>query len=105
MKIQDETQVVGRPVHDLQGRRLGRAVSVHCAPDPYTVEWLLVRLRGWGRSLRVVPAASMSLDEGGVLTVPFTREIVRGSPAQTDRRDGSGFIAHDMDLYYATSHA
>ena len=57
MKIQGESQVLGLPVSNRDGRRLGRIVAVDCAPqDSYTAVWFVLRLRGWRRGLRAVPA-------------------------------------------------
>jgi len=68
VKIQGESQVLGLPASDCDGRRLGRIVAVDCAPqDSYTAVWFVLRLRGWRRGLRAVPsilaapAASASL--------------------------------------------
>jgi len=82
VKIQGENQLLGLPVADCNGRRLGRILAVDCAPeDSYTAVWFVLRLRGWRRGLRAVPAerARWSAERG--LDVPVRREAVLASPA------------------------
>jgi len=82
VKIQGESQVLDRPVVDAGGRGLGRVIAVKCAPeDPYTVEWFVLRLRGWRRGRRAVPAARADWRAGGGLRVSFARDVVLASPA------------------------
>jgi hypothetical protein len=82
VKIQGEGQVLGLPVADVDGRRLGRIVAVDCAPqDSYMAVWFVLRLRGWRRALRAVPAQRARWYTGGGLEVPVRREVVFASPA------------------------
>jgi hypothetical protein len=81
VKIQGESQVLDRPDVDADGRGLGRVIAVKCAPDdPYTVEWFVLRLRGWRRGRRAVPAARADWRAGGGLRVSFARDVVLASP-------------------------
>jgi hypothetical protein len=82
VKIQGESQVLGLPIADRDGRRLGRIVAVDCAPqDPYTAMWFVVRIGGWRHGLRAVPAEHAAWYAGGGLDVPVRREVVLASPA------------------------
>jgi len=103
VKIQGSEQVAGRLVRDGDGRRLGRVIGIECAPDPYTVAWLLVALTGPGRKrLRAVPARAARSDDRGVVYVPFRRGQVLRSPVPA--RPGPGradFVDDEVDAYYA----
>lgn len=101
VKIQSETQVLGRPVRDGQGRRLGRVVAVDCAPDPYTAAWFLLHLSGWRRQLRAVPACSASWDKHGALAVPYPRQVVEQSPQRSRDGQGAAFVAGELEAFYA----
>ena len=82
MKIQWETQLLGLPVADEVGRRLGRVAAVYCTGDLSTVVWLVVRLPGIRRRWRAIPAGQACWDDAEQITlrVPFRRERVLASP-------------------------
>jgi hypothetical protein len=102
VKVQGREQVLGQPVRDSDGRRLGRVVGVQCAPDPYTVVWFLVALTGWRRRVRAVPAAAARWSEYGAVDVPFRRDQVLQSPAPAaDHPVGADFVRDDLQAYYA----
>lgn len=85
VKIQGETQVLGVPLCDAAGRRIGRVVAVACAPDPYSAAWFVVRLRGWHRQVRAVPAGRAEWTGSGALGVPYRRADVLASPVLPGR--------------------
>ena len=101
MKIQGENQVLGMPVSDTDGRRLGRVVALDCAPDPYTAAWFVLRLRGWRRRLRAVPAQHAQWGCGVELRVPYRRDQVLASPAlAAEQRDAAG-SHREVEAFYA----
>lgn len=82
MKIQNTTQVVDRPLVDIGGRRIGTVVALHCAPDPYTAAWALVRLPGLRRQLRGVPMSGARWATRDAIAVDVPRErVVAAEPA------------------------
>ena len=86
MKIQGESQVVGLPVADTDGRRLGRNAAVDYTPqDPHAAAWFVVRLHGWRRGLRAVPAERSGLSFGRVVGPPLFDRPQR--PRLRDGRD------------------
>jgi hypothetical protein len=102
VKIQGEACVLGTAVRDGEGRRLGRVVAVDCAPDPYTVAWFVLRLPGWRRQLRAVPAFGASWLAQGVLCVPYRRELVADSPVLHEDGADLGLLRNELEAFYAT---
>jgi len=83
LAVHGESQVLGLPIADQDGRSLGRIVTVDCSPqDPYTATWFVLRLNGLRRRWRAVPAqlAGWSVTDG-TLRVRLRRQIVLTSPA------------------------
>jgi hypothetical protein len=82
VKIRWETHLLGMPVVDADGRRLGRVAAAYCTPAPYLVVWLVVRLPGVRRRWRAVPAEGAHRITGAAtgLWVPYRREQVLASP-------------------------
>jgi hypothetical protein len=93
--------VLGLPVADMEGRHLGRVVAVDCAPDPYSVAWFVVRLWGWRRHVRAVPARRAVWLPLGGLGVPYLRPDVLASPALSE--DGLHDLAcrRAIEAFYA----
>jgi membrane-associated protein len=77
VKIQGESQVLGQPIRDSDGRRFGRIMAVDCSPeDPYTAALFMLRLRGLRRRLRAVPAQQARWHAAGGLQVPLRRWVL-----------------------------
>jgi hypothetical protein len=102
VKIQGESQVLGMPVVDVEGRRLGRIAVVDCAPDPYTAVWFVLRLHGWRHQLRAVPAQHAQWGTGADLQVPYRREQVYASPVLSDACVGSAGGHGAAEAFYAS---
>ncbi len=98
MKIQAESQLIDVEVRDPDGRPVGRIAAVVCGPDPYTVRWLLVRLR-WRRARRAVPAGAAVWNSGTGVQVPFTRAHIAASAAVSAGKSTAD--RHGADDYYA----
>jgi hypothetical protein len=103
VKIQGEAQVVGRLVRDCDGRSLGRVVAVECAPDPYTATWFVLRLPGWRRQLRAVPASRAAWHGAGTLSVPCPRAVVVQSPPLSRDELRSGLVRGDLEAHFLAS--
>ena len=101
MKIQGESQVLGMPVADVDDRRLGHIVAVDCTPDPYNAAWFVVRLHGWRRGLRAVPAHDADWSTGAGLRVSYRRAQILASP--TPSKDGAQDLAcrRAIEAFYA----
>jgi hypothetical protein len=105
VKIQGEKQVLDCAVRDGEGRRLDRVVRVERAPDPYTAAGLLLRLPGWRRRLRAVPASGAGWQAGGPLSGPYRRTTVLQSPPPSKDAQRSGFVRRELDAFYQAAGA
>jgi hypothetical protein len=108
VKIQGKDQLRGMVATDERGRRLGRVVAVGCGDDPYTAEWFALRLRGWRRRVRAVPAGCAHWSahgSGGGVQVPYSQAQILTSPALSPEHvDDSDDLCDRADTaaYYAT---
>jgi hypothetical protein len=102
VKIQGDSQVLDLPVVDVEGRRVGRVAAVDCAPDPYTAVWFVLRLHGWRRQLRAVPAQHAQWGTGAELQVPYRREQGYASPVLSEARVGTAGSDADPAVFYAS---
>lgn len=112
VKIQGREQVLGQLVYGSNGRRLGHVAAVQCAPDPYTVAWLVIqmsgalpaRVAGRRRRLRAVPGATARWGEDSGVSVPYQRDQVLNSPPLAPNDfSASGLAAQALDDYYRTA--
>jgi len=101
VKVQGEAQLLHVPVADSGGRRLGRVVAVDCSPDPYSAAWLVLRLRGLRRQLRAVPAREANFPPIGELAVPYSRAVVRASPALSSTSLNVAVCRAAVEAFYA----
>ncbi|MGI8416453.1 MAG: hypothetical protein ACR2P2_09690 [Nakamurella sp.] len=70
--------LIGAPVVDGSGRRIGEAAGILVDPYSLHVGWLLVAMMGGGEA--VVPATATSANAAGQLVVPFDAAMVAGAP-------------------------
>ena len=103
MKIQWESHLLGMPVVDADGRRLGRVAAGYCTPDPYLVVWFVLRLPGVRRRWRPVPAEGARGNTGAVtgLWVPYRREQVLASPVVDLDSLGTARCRSEVEAFYA----
>lgn len=80
MKVQGADHLLGQPVSDVQGRRIGRIVALTFGRDPFAPAWLILVLSLVRRRLRAVPASDLTWSERQGLTVPLARSAVLDSP-------------------------
>jgi hypothetical protein len=71
-------EVVGEPVLDVEGYRIGKVAQLAYEPTTLSPEWLVVKTSRLGRP-RLVPVASAA-ERGGMVHVPFSKETVLAAP-------------------------
>lgn len=87
MKVQGPGQLVGQPVLDVHGRRVGVIRRVLCAPgDRYTAQWAIVTMAPLGCRARLVPLADARHQDRGI-QLPHRRALVAASPRLRTRSD------------------
>jgi hypothetical protein len=85
VKIQGSSQILGQPVFAADGRRAGTVTRLRRrSDDPYTVTWVLIRLRGPLRRLRAVPAVDAAALPYRGVRVPYGYQEIVASPPATD---------------------
>jgi hypothetical protein len=91
------------PVVDEDGRRLGRLVAAYCAPDPYTVVWLVLRLPGVRRRWRAVPAELTQCNTASEISlqVPYRREQVLASPVVDEDSLDTSRCRGEVEAFYS----
>lgn len=100
MNIHDELPVRGRTVRDSAGHRLGRIVAVNYAASGTSEAWYLLRLTGWWRQLRAVPAASARRGRRRSVQLAFTRAAVLPSPQLSRQGRRHGFSRAELQSFY-----
>jgi hypothetical protein len=103
VNIQWETQLLGMPVLDVDGRRLGRVGAAYWLPDPLRVVWFVVRLPGVRRRRRAVPAERAQWDTKAEidLRVPYRHEQMLASPVVDEDSLGSASCRGEVEVFYA----
>lgn len=103
MKVQNREQILGWPVRGSDGRRLGRVHAVKCAPDRYTLAWLLIRRGAWRRDLRAVPATRVEVDDSGALQVPYRHDQVAHAPELPAKTPIDPATWTEIESFYAAT--
>lgn len=103
MRIQEQTRLLGVAVVDEDGRRLGRVAAAYCSPDLGAVVWFVLRLPGFRRRWRAVPArgAHWNNAAGMSLWVPYRRERVLASPVVDEDSLDTARGRGDVEAFYA----
>jgi sporulation protein YlmC with PRC-barrel domain len=70
--------VVGEPVVDGEGQRIGKVAQIALEPNTYRAEWLVLKTSLFGRH-RLVPVG-YATEEGGMVKVPFKKGTVLDAP-------------------------
>jgi hypothetical protein len=103
VKIEWDTQLLGTPVVDQDGHRLGRIAAAYCTPDPYTAVWFALRLPRLRRRWRAVPAQGAHWNDTAQrgLWVPYRRERVLVSPAVDEDSLDFAHRRGEVEQFYA----
>lgn len=98
MNIHDKLSMLGPTVSDCAGRRLARIVKIGYAATTtskaWSKAWHLLRLTGWRREFRAVPAISPRRGNRRSVHRAFTRAAVLGSRQRSrqGRRHGVSWL-------------
>jgi hypothetical protein len=101
VNIHDELPVRGRTVRDSAGHRLGRIVEIDYAATGTSEAWYLLRLTGWRREFRAVPAVSARRGTRRSVQLAFTRAAVLGSPQLSRQGRRHGVSRSELRAFYA----
>jgi len=101
VNIHDELPVRGRLVRDYAGHRLGRIVEIDYAATGTSEAWYLLRLTGWLREFRAVPAISARRGKRRSVQMAFTRAAVLGSPQLSRQGHRHGVNRSELHAFYA----
>src|SRR5882757_1195965 len=91
-------QVVGHPVHDSEGKKIGDAKHMYLDDRTGEPEWVTVRTGFFGNNETFVPtrAARLSQDH---LEVPYDKETVKGAPNVDVDSGGHLSVEEERHLY------
>jgi sporulation protein YlmC with PRC-barrel domain len=70
--------IVGEPVVDPEGQRIGKVMHIAYEPNTLRPEWLVLKTSRFGRP-RLVPVDAADA-RGDTVHVPFPKDMVLGSP-------------------------
>jgi hypothetical protein len=103
VKIEWDTQLLGSPVVDQDGHRLGRVAAAYCTPDLDTAVWFVLRLPGLRRRWRAVPARHADWNDTAhrSLWVPHRREQVLASPVVDEDSLEADGRRGEVEQFYA----
>ena len=89
-------KIVGQDVHGSDGARIGTARQVYADDQTGQPEWVTVRTGLFGTRESFIPLADADAS-GGRLTVPYTKDFVKGAPNLDD--DGHLSPEEEEQLY------
>ncbi len=92
----DVQDVMGSPVHDASGEKIGKAGQVYLDDESGAPEWVTVSTGLFGTKESFVPVTQASFTDG-VLTVPVAKSTVKDAP-QIDE-DGHLSPEQEAELY------
>jgi uncharacterized protein (TIGR02271 family) len=88
--------IVGQDVHGSDGAKIGTARQVYADDQTGQPEWVTVRTGLFGTKETFIPLADADAS-GGRLTVPYTKDFVKGAPNLDD--DGHLSSEEEQQLY------
>jgi hypothetical protein len=91
-------QVVGHPVYDARGRKIGPAKHMYLDDATGNPVWVTVRTGRFGGRETFVPTGAARVVEGH-LEVPFAKEKVKGAPTVALDTDGHLSAEQENRLY------
>lgn len=103
VNIHDQIPVRGRTVRDSAGHRLGRIVAIEYAATGSCEAWYLLRLTGWRREFRAVPAAAARRGQRLWVQLVCSRATVLSSPQLSRRGRHYGFSRRELRAFYTSA--
>jgi hypothetical protein len=95
---EDVSRVVGRPVYDVRGRKIGPAKHMYLDDSTGEPVWVTVGTGLFGGRETFVPTGAARVVEGH-LEVPFAKAEVRGAPSVALDTDGHLSAEQESRLY------
>jgi len=91
-------QVVGRPVHDSEGKKIGDAKHMYLDDRTGEPEWVTVKTGFFGNNETFVPTRAARLAQDH-LEVPYDKETVKGAPNVDVDSGGHLSVEEERHLY------
>ncbi|MFI0720285.1 PRC and DUF2382 domain-containing protein [Streptomyces sp. NPDC021224] len=91
-------QVVGHPVHDAEGKKVGDAKHMYLDDNTGAPEWVTVKTGFFGSNETFVPTRSARLVQDH-LEVPYAREKIKGAPNVDVDSGGHLSVEEEQHLY------
>jgi stress response protein YsnF len=91
-------QVVGHPVHDAEGKKVGDAKHMYLDDSTGNPEWVTVKTGFFGSAETFVPTRSARLVEDH-LEVPYPKEKIKGAPNVDVDSGGHLSVDEERQLY------
>ncbi|MFI0896370.1 PRC and DUF2382 domain-containing protein [Streptomyces sp. NPDC020983] len=91
-------QVVGHPVHDAEGKKVGDAKHMYLDDNTGNPEWVTVKTGFFGSNETFVPTRSARLVQDH-LEVPYAREKIKGAPNVDVDSGGHLSVEEEQHLY------
>ena len=94
--------IMGERVVDPTGHRIGRVTQVALEPQTFRAMWLVLKTSRFGRRPRLVPIES-AVDEGGAISVPFSKEMVLEAPVPAVPTSPAGSEITALEAHYGVA--
>lgn len=91
-------QVVGQPVHDAEGKKIGDAKHMYLDDNTGNPEWVTVKTGFFGSNETFVPTRSARLVQDH-LEVPYPKEKIKGAPNVDVDSGGHLSVEEEQHLY------
>lgn len=91
-------QVVGHPVHDAEGKKVGDAKHMYLDDNSGNPEWVTVKTGFFGSNETFVPTRSARLVQDH-LEVPYPKEKIKGAPNVDVDAGGHLSVEEEQHLY------
>jgi hypothetical protein len=91
-------QVVGHPVHDAEGKKVGDAKHMYLDDNTGSPEWVTVKTGFFGSNETFVPTRSARLVQDH-LEVPYTKEKIKDAPNVDVDSGGHLSVEEEQHLY------
>ncbi|WNI14617.1 PRC and DUF2382 domain-containing protein [Actinacidiphila sp. ITFR-21] len=92
------SQVVGHPVHDSQGKKIGDAKHMYLDDRTGEPEWVTVKTGFFGNNETFVPTRSARMTEDH-LEIPYDKDQVKGAPNVDVDSGGHLSVEEERHLY------